>query len=233
MHNRTCNRCNLPLSSGQAKFCSHACANRTSAAAKQARIQQLPTKLCDVAGCRKVARSRTAELCPMHYHRLYRYGSLERVYPEGHGGDTINLRKMDNITGQRFGTLTVAARAGGRWVCDCDCGQTRLARTSELRLYGDSNTCGNRANHLAATVGYSGAHSRVRRALGSVETRPCIDCGSAAQHWSYDHGDAEEMLAYGISANPVPYSANPDHYVARCVSCHKRHDLSVLGIGKG
>jgi hypothetical protein len=33
---------------------------------------------CSVAGCEKPARSGSAAHCTMHYHRLYRHGSLER-----------------------------------------------------------------------------------------------------------------------------------------------------------
>jgi len=34
-------------------------------------------KICDIEGCEKNARSGSAEHCPMHYHRIYRNGSLE------------------------------------------------------------------------------------------------------------------------------------------------------------
>lgn len=228
MHDRTCNRCNQRLSPQQKKFCSHACANITNTKARAARNAAAARKSCDVPGCGKPARSRTAELCPMHYHRLYRYGSLERVYPAGKSTDFINPRKMDDLTGRRFGTLTVNAREAGRWLCRCDCGERRLARTGDLRRYGDSNTCGRKENHLDPIVGYSGAHDRVRRVRGSVQQYACIDCGSIGQHWSYDHGDPDELLAYGLSANAIPYSTKPEHYVPRCVSCHKRHDLAKI-----
>jgi 5-methylcytosine-specific restriction endonuclease McrA len=36
-------------------------------------------KLCDVDGCEKPARSGSAAYCKMHYHRMYRYGTLERT----------------------------------------------------------------------------------------------------------------------------------------------------------
>jgi len=34
---------------------------------------------CSVHGCVKPARSATADLCPMHYHRKYRHGNVDKV----------------------------------------------------------------------------------------------------------------------------------------------------------
>lgn len=34
---------------------------------------------CTAPGCEKPARSMSADLCPMHYHRMYRHGSLDRT----------------------------------------------------------------------------------------------------------------------------------------------------------
>lgn len=34
---------------------------------------------CTAPDCEKPARSATAEWCPMHYHRMYRHGSLDRT----------------------------------------------------------------------------------------------------------------------------------------------------------
>lgn len=34
---------------------------------------------CAVDECQNKPRSRTAELCPKHYHRMYRHGSLDKV----------------------------------------------------------------------------------------------------------------------------------------------------------
>lgn len=37
----------------------------------------MPNPTCTVEGCEKPARSGSATLCPMHYHRQYRHGSVE------------------------------------------------------------------------------------------------------------------------------------------------------------
>lgn len=36
-------------------------------------------RTCSVDGCEKTPRSSGAELCKMHYHRLYRHGSVDKV----------------------------------------------------------------------------------------------------------------------------------------------------------
>lgn len=39
----------------------------------------MPNPSCTVPGCEKPARSSVAEWCPMHYHRWYRHGDVNRV----------------------------------------------------------------------------------------------------------------------------------------------------------
>lgn len=50
------------------------------------------------------------------------------------------MRRID-VTGQRFGRLIVIERAGAKWLCRCDCGQTKLASAGMLRK-GDAKSCG-------------------------------------------------------------------------------------------
>lgn len=195
--------------------------------AKSDRLAKRPQKECDVDGCAKPARSKTAAYCPMHYHRLYRYGSLDSISEQVANGERMWTTTTDLI-GKRFGTLTVVERVGGMWDCRCDCGQSRTARTGDLNRTGDQNTCGVPGQHLAEHCGYHAAHERVRRKHGRPETYGCVGCGKPAQHWSYDHSDPGEVYDTGISAHPVAYSLNPDHYSPRCVPCHKRYDLDRI-----
>lgn len=58
-----------------------------------------------------------------------------------------------NLTGRRFGKLTVITRCGthksGRalWLCQCDCGNEHIAKASDL-LRGSTSSCGcNRGSH--------------------------------------------------------------------------------------
>lgn len=50
----------------------------------------------------------------------------------------------------------------------------------------------------------------------------CTDCGVTAQHWSYDYSDPNERRA----PEGTPYSLDLDHYVPRCISCHRRYDAA-------
>lgn len=217
MNERTCNRCNKRLTSSQKKFCSHACANRTTMERKRQASLMTPAKPCEVDGCGKPGRSRTAGICPMHYHRLYRNGSLGRKVVEP---------KWHDIRGCVFGTLTVATRTpDGRWRCECECGEARIVSVGELNRTGSANTCGVAGRHLREDPGYAAAHDRVKRIHGPASTHRCVECGQQADHWSYDHQDPGERYAHGLSRNPVAYSAKPEHYQARCVPCHKQYDL--------
>lgn len=78
-------------------------------------------------------------------------------------------------------------------------------------------------NWSGSGVTYGGAHIRVRKLRGKASAHKCADCGGNASQWSYDHADPAELTSeFG------PYSADPDHYVPRCVPCHKAHDLSLI-----
>lgn len=59
---------------------------------------------------------------------------------------STHSRKKLDLTGQRFGKLTVLAPAeniGGRtaWLCRCDCGNETAVRTNRLRS-GHTSSCG-------------------------------------------------------------------------------------------
>lgn len=60
-----------------------------------------------------------------------------------------------------------------------------------------------------------------------AQTHQCIDCGSQAYHWSYDH-DAPDEMYETIGKYLVAYSPSQEHYAPRCVPCHKRFDLDRI-----
>lgn len=130
-----------------------------------------------------------------------------------------------DMTGQRFGTLTVTpARQGRFWVCVCDCGRERLVRRRELLRYGDGTTCGDtRAHRRADVVTYETAHDRIVRDRGPARGRQCVDCGGPALHWSYDHADPDELT----SPKGYLYSLDVEHYEPRCPSCHYWFDAAA------
>lgn len=72
-------------------------------------------------------------------------------------------------------------------------------------------------------VTYYGMHQRLADAKGRASDHPCADCGSPARQWSYDHADPNEHMS-DLGA----YSVSVDHYVSRCIPCHKKFDLSIV-----
>ena len=171
---------------------------------------------CPVPDCGKPLKQ--AGYCYGHYMKNWRYGTPT---PD-HGVKWVDLR------GQRFGSLVVAERRDTKWLCNCDCGEQTLVRAGDLNRGGVSS-CGDKTIHIRREdVGYSAAHDRVRTDRGRVQTYDCVGCGRQAQHWSYDHTDADELIAVGLSANPVAYSTKPEHYSPRCITCHKRFDLDHI-----
>ena len=70
---------------------------------------------------------------------------------------------------------------------------------------------------------YQAMHQRVRIKRGRASSHACVDCGSAAKHWSYDRTDTDERQSI-----EGPYSVDVEHYDPRCVPCHKKFDLEAL-----
>lgn len=114
-----------------------------------------------------------------------------------------------------------------RFECQCSCGAVKWVTGSQLRQ-GKSKSCGcaRQPPHASgasngnwsANPTYSGAHQRIRRAKGPASDHACVDCEGGGSEWSYVGGCADER------STPSSYCWHPEHYVARCVSCHRRHD---------
>ena len=158
------------------------------------------------------------QLCYAHYMKQWRYGTPTPNHPP----------RWADIRGQRFGTLVVRERDGGKWLCDCDCGEVRAASAGELNRRGDASTCGVRQRHVRENVSYFTAHERVARVRGRAAEHRCADCDGPAAQWSYDHADPNERHDETLSARPVAYSTDPSYYVPRCVPCHKKYDLGRI-----
>jgi hypothetical protein len=158
-------------------------------------------------------------------------------------------RPVIDRTGQRFGLLTVVARAADyvspsgrghgqtRWLTRCDCGVEKVVLTNNLRR---AKSCGchlltperreqMRALGLAsrqAMVGYTGAHERVRRIHGSASRYVC-PCGQPAKDWAYNHQDPNEVRGEVTTRDKVTelaWSLDPAFYDALCRSCHRARD---------
>lgn len=174
-------------------------------------------RTCSVSECPRPYKR--AGYCYGHYMKNWRYGTPTPQRDPG----------WVDIRGHRYGTLVVVDRTPDGWLCDCDCGRTRTVSAGDLNRSGEASTCGHRQTHRRQEAcGYGAAHDRVRRDRGSIHRQWCIDCGEAAQHWSYNHDDPDELYAEDLSAHGVAYSPQPRHYSPRCVRCHKRFDLARL-----
>lgn len=171
---------------------------------------------CAIEHCDKPVK-RTG-LCYGHYMKQWRYGTPTPQHRPAY----------TQLIGTRFGTLLVTARIDRQWLCQCECGRTVTRRTGDLNRTGESNTCNAPGQHLQEHVKYGAAHERVKRLHGAPTTHACVDCGSPASHWSYNHDDPNELQETGLSARPLAYSTDPSHYSPRCVPCHKRFDLGKI-----
>ena len=153
--------------------------------------------------------------CYGHYMKNWRYGTPAPVWPS----------KVEDIRGQRFGSLVVIEREGMAWSCLCDCGASTLALAGGLNR-GSSISCGDRFTHARrADSGYRAAHDRCRADRGTAASHSCADCGAPARYWSYNHDDPNEMTSNVPRTKGIAYSLSPSHYSPRCVPCHKRFDL--------
>lgn len=171
---------------------------------------------CSINECTKPTRTSTSDWCAAHYHRWYRYGDPQATAPS---------RRRD-LTGQRFGTLTVLSPTPMGWLCVCDCGGTRDARVFALTNQ-PNPTCSNTAHRRTATS-YEAAHDRLRADRGPASNYACVDCGRPALHWSYNHDDPAELISDVRDATGCAYSMDPNSYSPRCVPCHKRFDIGYI-----
>ncbi|WNM68813.1 HNH endonuclease [Gordonia phage Soos] len=161
--------------------------------------------MCTATDCTRPGRNKNgAGLCEAHYYRQRRGSTLTAPvsthYPAG------TPCSVDGCAKPR-----VAQQL-------CDMHYARLVR------HGDVTTViavedRQFNNPRAEVVSYGAMHQRLTKDRGPASAHPCFDCGSPARQWSYDHSDPDQL--YG----PWPYSLDPNRYVPRCVSCHKRMDL--------
>lgn len=170
--------------------------------------------ICSVDGCEKSVRGKTS-YCYAHYMKAWRYGTPTPQH----------AYRGEDVVGQRFGTLTVLRRESNRWRCRCDCGAEVLkAWVTDLKRHA-SPTCGSGLCRRREIPTYVSVHLRLAADRGPASSRSCVDCGRQARHWSYDHADPDELISDVPATLGIAFSADPEHYLPRCVSCHKSFDL--------
>lgn len=160
-------------------------------------------------------------------------------------------RPLQDLTGQSFGAWTVLQRdpedhpSETYWICQCSCGARASVAKSNL-VRGRSTQCkacrneaskkekapkpkytpvrrfgANSPRWKGESVGYSAAHSRVRRSRGKAELYSCVDCGQQAQDWSFTKPDCDGTMTDNKGR---PYCTHPEHYEPRCRDCHNKYD---------
>lgn len=143
-------------------------------------------------------------LCNAHYLTLRRSGGVPRVNPRecslGGCADVATARgycDQHYMLWWRYGDPTVPLRRGHKYAS------------------GPANP-----NWRGDDVGWFGVHNRLRSYYGNAREFSCVDCGLAAEEWSYDHTDPDER-----PSTHGPYSTDLTRYVPRCVPCHRRFDF--------
>lgn len=81
-------------------------------------------------------------------------------------------------------------------------------------------------HHKWGEGGYNPVHRTLRRLRGKAATHACADCGNAAQEWSYNGGDPDEIT----DAQGRTFTRNPDAYSPRCVACHRLFDENPIAM---
>ena len=113
----------------------------------------------------------------------------------------IKIKKID-LTGERFGKLTVIEKGSGyispsgskstTWICKCDCGNTTVVRASSLKS-GDTKSCGCLSKSVHSKVAFKhgfGNEDRIYRIWTGIKTR-CFN--NNMKYWKHYGGkDAGE-----------------------------------------
>ena len=79
------------------------------------------------------------------------------VFGQGFNVGEHDMGKLNNLLGLRFGKLVVIARSendkhkNARWLCQCDCGNTKVVVGSSL-IKGHTKSCGCVRKHLLQTM---------------------------------------------------------------------------------
>lgn len=186
------------------------------------RAEMDSTRRCSVEGCDRRGQCAVglAWLCAKHYARWKR-----------HGDPTVTTRRYSPPNPDK----RTCAADGCRSLEDGACGYCKMHYT-RIRRHGsphvviavpdrDTHRDERHERWTGDQATYSAMHQRVAKKLGRAASRECVDCGRRASHWSYDRLDPDERVG-----RDGPYSVRIQHYVPRCVPCHKAFDLRAIGI---
>jgi hypothetical protein len=170
--------------------------------------------VCTFEGCLQPHRS--FGLCEAHYYQQRRGQNLKPV-------KTLTRRVKPVPNCEVHGC---AAEAMSHYATMCTKHHTRVRRHGDPSTL-NFNIMRGSANPtwVGERVGYTGAHDRVRKSRGHASGYQCVECGSAAAQWAYDHSCPDEK-----TSKMGPYSTDLSRYQPMCVSCHKLFDLERIGL---
>lgn len=87
------------------------------------------------------------------------------------------MAALIDLTGKTFGRLAVIRRSGARspvvWLCQCDCGQTTVARGSHLKS-GNVTSCGCYAREVSASLLRGNRYTVRHGMVGTKEYRAWV-----------------------------------------------------------
>ena len=175
--------------------------------------KRLPATPCVIDGCEKPALTLNRTLCTTHYNRAKSGRVLDAP---------VRLARPSRGTCQ--------VDACGREDCGpqgyCSMHKSRVDRHGDpnavIHQRDRNNKWENHVRWTGDSATYNAVHQRLRITRGIAKAHECVDCGGQAKQWSYDHSDP----AAKVSEIGIPYSTELEHYVARCIPCHKRFDLA-------
>lgn len=129
------------------------------------------------------------------------------------------MRKLVDLTGKKFGRLTVIERSESKWLCKCDCGNTKLVNGGHL-VSGDTKSCGCLRNEQRIKHGmrntrlYSVWHGMKERCYNTKHKhfkdyggRGITICDkwkndfNAFAQWALSHGYADNLTIDRIDVN--------------------------------
>jgi hypothetical protein len=153
---------------------------------------------CTVDGCDRKYLARG--MCGMHYQRVQNLGTTELPIKEPR-------------------ICSIEGCSGSVWALGyCQLHYRRWSRYGDPHVVNNQNG-ENNPRWSGDEISYGGMHIRIRDNRGPASEHPCVDCGSQAYEWSYDHTGLNERVEDGLR-----YSTDIGQYSPRCKPCHKAFD---------